>query len=224
MSRLTPDEFVLDQPIPEPTESRTTRRMRRTRASLVDALVSLVLEQGYPNVSVDDILLRADVSRGTFYAYFPNKEALLREVFTGLIDDLIQRTAFTEGPWNQVRTSAIEEAYAHAARHRDLYRACLSESWARREYIGAVAQSATENFRRRLDALDREPRVPVPIMAEAFAGAHVALLEAWLDGRSEGDPIRLARQQLDLLIGGLAWAHGLERHEMYPAAPGAERR
>jgi AcrR family transcriptional regulator len=49
------------------------RRILRTRRSLLDALVGLILEKGYEAVTVQDVIDRADVGRSTFYAHFHDK-------------------------------------------------------------------------------------------------------------------------------------------------------
>ena len=56
--------------------SRTQRRVARTKAAIEDAFVQLVLERGYDQVTVEDITDRADLARATFYAHYPNKEAV----------------------------------------------------------------------------------------------------------------------------------------------------
>jgi hypothetical protein len=51
-------------------------------------------------------------------------------------------------------------------------------------------------------------------MARAFAGAHVAVLEAWLAGELDGDVEQLASMTLDLLVAGAAWANGFRLDEL----------
>jgi hypothetical protein len=51
-------------------------------------------------------------------------------------------------------------------------------------------------------------------MALAFAGAQVALLEAWLAGDVDMKPEDLANVSLDLSIAGTAWAHGMTLAEL----------
>jgi AcrR family transcriptional regulator len=195
------------------------RRVARTKAAIEDAFVQLVLEHGYDQVAVEDITDRADLARATFYAHYPNKEAVLLSVFNRLAEDLMQRIAYQGGPWNEVRRDAIQSVYKHAAEMPDLYRACLSDARTRQAYLSILTQYAEQNFRDRLKALNRQPRVPVPVMARGFAGAHLAVLEAWLAGELQGDIDELARMTLDLLVAGMAWAHGFRLDELGYSTP-----
>ena len=48
-----------------------------TKAALVDAGTQLMLEQGYHHTGIQDVLQAAGVPKGSFYYYFPSKEASL---------------------------------------------------------------------------------------------------------------------------------------------------
>jgi AcrR family transcriptional regulator len=189
--------------------SRTQRRVARTKAAIEDAFVALVLERGYDRVTVEDITDRADLARATFYAHYPNKEAVQFSVFNRLTQDLVRRLPDHGGPPTAVNRDAISAAYKQAAEMPDLYRACLSDARTRQAHLSILSRYAEQNFRDRLTALGEQPRVPVPVMARAFVGAHVAVLEAWLAGELDGDEQELASMTLDLLIYGTAWAHGV---------------
>jgi AcrR family transcriptional regulator len=205
--------------------SRVQRRVARTKAAIEDAFVALVLERGYDRVAVEDITDRADLARATFYAHYANKEAVQFSVFNRLTQDLVQRIAGQGGPPTMVHRDAIQAAYKHAAEMPDLYRACLSDARTRQAHLSTLSRYAEENFRDRLQALGQQPRVPVPLMARAFVGAHVAVLEAWLDGELEGDVEELASMALNLLIRGAAWAHGIRIDELGGSAgPPADAR
>jgi AcrR family transcriptional regulator len=60
-----------------PQKGRQDRRIRRTRAALHQALISLILERGYEAVTIKDVVDRANVGRSTLYAHYPSKEDLL---------------------------------------------------------------------------------------------------------------------------------------------------
>ena len=61
-------------------------RKALTRERLLDAAVKVIGEKGPDASSVEDFVAAADVSRGTFYNYFPTMEDLLRAVRRKLID------------------------------------------------------------------------------------------------------------------------------------------
>jgi AcrR family transcriptional regulator len=52
-------------------------RVRRTRQLLQNAFTELMQEKGFSAISIQDITERAMVNRGTFYAHFADKYALL---------------------------------------------------------------------------------------------------------------------------------------------------
>ena len=199
---------------PSSPGSRTQRRVARTKAAIEDAFIALVLERGYERVAVEDITDRADLARATFYAHYPNKHAVLFSVSDRLTEDLMQRIAHQDGPRHVAGWDAIQTAYHHAAEKPDLYRACLSDARTRQAYLSIVSRYAEQNFRDRLQALDRQPRIPVPLMARGFAGALLAILDAWLDGELEGDIEEIASMALDLVIAGAAWANGFRLDEI----------
>ena len=47
------------------------------RAELLDRAAGLFLQQGYENVSLNDLIADAGVSKGAFYHWFPSKDALV---------------------------------------------------------------------------------------------------------------------------------------------------
>ena len=86
------------------------RRARATRANLLAAGVSVLPERGYHDTRIADIVERAGVSHGTFYRYFPSKDALfvvlaertattlfeLMTQFPGVADESALRVWFEE--------------------------------------------------------------------------------------------------------------------------------
>ena len=67
----------------------------------------------------------------------------------------------------------------------------MSDARTRQAYVSILSRYAEQNFRDRLTALGRQPRVPIPVMARAFVGSALAILEAWLAG-DEQIPAMLA--------------------------------
>lgn len=75
----------------EPWRSKSgDRRVQKTRKALRLALISLMTEKGWDDVSIQDICDRADVGRSTFYTHFQNKEQLLEAGLSDLSHALRQ--------------------------------------------------------------------------------------------------------------------------------------
>lgn len=74
----------------EQTISLRERKKQETRQRILDVSVDLFQTQGFRRTSVDEIAARANVSRGTCFNYFPNKESILREIATRELEQLQQ--------------------------------------------------------------------------------------------------------------------------------------
>ena len=61
------------------------RRAVRSKRLIMGALRELVLEKDYKDISVSDIVERADIGRATFYAHFEDKDHLGRFLFSQLL-------------------------------------------------------------------------------------------------------------------------------------------
>lgn len=55
---------------------KTDRRITKTKKLLSQALMDLILEKGYNNVTIQDILNKSNVGRSTFYWHYENKDQL----------------------------------------------------------------------------------------------------------------------------------------------------
>lgn len=62
----------------------TNRMVEKSRKAIKDALLELMYEKDFGSITVNELLKRANISRGTFYAHFKN----LEDVRQSLIDDL----------------------------------------------------------------------------------------------------------------------------------------
>lgn len=76
-----------------PKEGRRARKRRELRARIQESAQQLFLEIGYDHVTVEEVAERADVSRATFFNYYPSKSALLRELAEKVTDELHERVA-----------------------------------------------------------------------------------------------------------------------------------
>src|SRR5262245_50326481 len=58
---------------------KTDRRTNRTKRSLSEALVELIQEKRFDDITVQNVIDRANVGRSTFYTHFRDKEDLFQQ-------------------------------------------------------------------------------------------------------------------------------------------------
>lgn len=66
---------------------RNEEQKLANRQSILTAGMLTFKDKGYPNTSVEDVIVRADVSRATFYKHFSNKFSLAE----ALVDEMVFR-------------------------------------------------------------------------------------------------------------------------------------
>jgi AcrR family transcriptional regulator len=113
---VRPPRLPLHRPGPAGGARDANRRARL--AQIAEASLALFLEQGIPAVSIDQIVERAGVAKGSFYRYFRDKEELVGTLVEPL--SLAVEQAFTACRSALSRASTSEEV---SASYLDLARA-----------------------------------------------------------------------------------------------------
>src|SRR5262245_28240913 len=106
----------------------TDRRIARTRATLRQALSSLILKKGYEAITITDICAEANVGRSTFYAHFSSKDDLKRsglEPLRKLLVDTQKAALASPGSTGERSFAFSLPMFEHARDHRHHYRALV---------------------------------------------------------------------------------------------------
>ncbi|MFJ9562800.1 TetR/AcrR family transcriptional regulator [Streptomyces fuscichromogenes] len=170
---------------PEPAKDR---RVRRSRAVLMQAAVELVTERGTSAVALSDIAEAADVSRRLVYQHFGDRDALLLEAGLDLARrELLPRLA------NLPQTTGRDRALVvarHFAEHRVFYRALLTGPCAFALDRGLIALLLPVNRESLRQAYgDRLAPQAVDDLATFLTGGGAAFVTAWVvEGADPLDP------------------------------------
>ena len=162
------------------------RRIQKTLQLLQKALAELIAEKDYEDVTIQDILDRANVGRSTFYAHFENKDQLLRSILTLLnerFEEGIQQIAGADIRYEDNSHHMPLRVLQFVEQHRLLFRAMLGKQNARTQanpfgdYLFAVTQ---EHFRAMLRLKQGDPR-RLDLAAHYYASALIGAMRWWLE-------------------------------------------
>lgn len=70
------------------TEDRRKRERKQRRRQILQAARDLILERGYDQTSMQQIADRAEVSKGTLYLYYENKDALFLAINKFVLEEI----------------------------------------------------------------------------------------------------------------------------------------
>lgn len=151
-------------------------RVARTHRQLHEALIELMLERGFDDLSVQQVCARAGVGRSTFYVHFADTEELLLHNFRR--EHVVPHAAGTFG--------FLRPLIEHVAANRALYPALMGtrcERAVRRRFMDIVSELVEADLARVLPASSQRTAA-----VRYVAGACNETLTSWLEQRTRSTP------------------------------------
>ena len=175
-------------------------RIRRTRARLGSALVALIHEKPFNDVTVQEVLDRASVGRSTFYLHFRNKNDLLLSQLEMFLDTM--STTLSNRKEESHRVLPVAEMFSHIGGQNRMYRA-LADAGRLNDFFD-LAQGY---FSRAIEQRLRESRRCSHLLhhelsarSYALAASLLALLKWWVDRGAKEAP-----RSMDELFHRIVW-------------------
>jgi AcrR family transcriptional regulator len=178
--------------------ARIDRRIKHTRDSLGDALVALITERKFEDITVQDVLDRAGVGRSTFYVHFRDKE----DLFLSDVEEFFELMAngIKQYDPNSKRLLPAQELFTHLQDVREFYLSLIRSGKAKEVETlgrGIFARSIEERLRAIGVKMDDAQR---SAQAHALAGSFFSLLEWWVNKGMKEDP-----RNMDEIFHRMAW-------------------
>ena len=156
------------------------RRTRRTRHQVNGALVDLITEKRFDDITVQDLIDRAGVGRSTFYSHFRDKEDAFDqqwEQFNQLLSNQID--------WDKAGKESffpVTFFFQHLQEAQSFYRGLV-----RSGRVDAIFKSGVDYLSRNIESAMNERLkakqvgVPIPVFSHYLATEFFGLLKWWLD-------------------------------------------
>jgi AcrR family transcriptional regulator len=198
---------------PEIEVSRRERKKEETKERIVEAAFALFRKHGVAATTVEEICERADVAKGTFFNYFPRKEAVFGYLSEQWVAEAEEKIGdiFGRGvaAWEKVRDVFVQFATFYEE-DRELSKHMALE-WARCQHDPAdpVCRRWDEmgvHVVRQLQATGELRRdVPPERMHHVLADVYHGTIMMWLESAVPPFPLKdELRKRLTLVLAGLA--------------------
>ncbi len=204
--------------------SRRERKKEETKERIFKEAIRLFSKRGFANTIIDEITERADVAKGTFFNYFPRKEAVLGYLSEHRLEDLEANAEAIFSAPKPAREKLLD-IYAHAAAayetDRELSRYVINELMGRAFDVteehghgsrwNALIHRALQMGR---DAGELRTDVEIARAAEILTGTYYATVYTWVNCSGDASApydYQLAeelRVRLTLVLDGLATRKG----------------
>lgn len=173
------------------------RRQQKTRTAIFQAFGSLLAEQSYSHITVQEIIDRANVGRTTFYDHFETKDELLKALCENLFGHIISSAkdcTHTHGLYSN--NSAPESIFCHLLQHLQendnnvlgLLSCESSEIFLRyfKDSLSELIQNQFVNQNRK-----NKKDIPLDFLINHISGSFVEMVLWWIKGRMKQTPEEL---------------------------------
>lgn len=174
-------------------QEKKDRRTRKTRQLLRGALLGLLKEKRYDEISVQDVIERADVARSTFYMHYTDKDDLLtggQGIFAENLDH--QMTAHTGGSGAPAFSARIW--FYHVQSQGGILKLIAKDDpameLAMKTLRGIIHRSMQEGMQSHAPA--GNDGVPRPVIVDYLSDSLMTLIKWWLK-----DGMRRTPEQMD---------------------------
>lgn len=159
-------------------------RIQKTHKFLYTALLDLMEQKPFAQISVTDICQKAMVHRTTFYNHFEDKYHLLRCTIESMQEEFISQVSRNEEP-HAFYMAVIDQVLDHLYENRLAYSRILNANRGgdiTRVFHENIVQLLLDDFNHFPQNSLRFPAgIPAEALAEFYTGAFFSLASWWLE-------------------------------------------
>jgi AcrR family transcriptional regulator len=152
------------------------------RSAVMDAMVQLALEEGYPNITDAEIARAAAVSTEAFHREFPNKQECLLAVvdeFAAEAHDAVLRATRNDESWPEAVHKGVEALIGYCAAHPGLVKLSFIDLFDAGDGMVERVSGLLDGFINVMTKRIPEPQRAPAVAAEAIMGAVWAILSSY---------------------------------------------
>ncbi|MFC4807803.1 TetR/AcrR family transcriptional regulator [Paenibacillus sp. GCM10023250] len=174
------------------------RRILKTRQAIQNALIELMAEKDFEQITINDISQKADLNRGTLYLHYADKYDLLDQCIKDHLNQMVNHCVLshTEEQCSDIVQSPLP-LFQYLEKHYLFYSSMLSNKGLicfREQLVSMVKSGIEERLKVEGFRGESKPEVAIQYMTSAFVG----VVEWWINTNMPFTPKEMAKQLKDI--------------------------
>ncbi len=172
-------------------KERRERERRQRRETIMNSAIELLRTEGLSGLSMDRIAEKAELSKGTLYLYFRNKEHLIREIFWSRLNLLIEKIGqkmSQEGEFEDIVKDVIRIVIEFHTENVDIFKTLYHS-----------LPSGAYDFLREVKNIEKDYKEKIQRMSQSFFG------------RFDRGQFRVEPKYLQTTLRGIIWGFLTEK-------------
>ena len=169
------------------------RRQRKTRQAIYGAFEELMADAQYSQITVAQIIERADIGRSTFYDHFETKDDLLAQMCVEMFDHIFEGVSEQCETHAHLEVKGLEGLLAHLLYHlRDTHGAVCGKLLKEGEprFTDYFSRQLAMLFTRKPPACD--PDIPQSLAIDLLVSTFLRAIAWWFENDTPCSPEQLA--------------------------------
>jgi AcrR family transcriptional regulator len=195
------------------SHKKIDRRIIRSKEALKHAFMQLMSQKRFATISITEIVELANYNRGTFYTHYESKEALLDEIMSELIEDLLRSFRAPYEKTDVIRINELPAAsimlFDHIYEHASIYTILLKSdvlSLVRDKMFEALKNIVTEELEHTVSDINQE------LMTIYSMSALLGLVFYWIENGFVYSPSYMQEQLVKMLQWRPTSAKTIKKH------------
>jgi len=180
------------------------RRVLKSKRALKEALLALMHKKSFKEITITDIVQKADLNRGTFYKHYTYKEDLLNEIIEDITIDLV---ASYREPYKNAETFEVSKLTAnaikvfdHVQKNANFYKLIIHVELLhgfQYKLCEILKELSIQDFH--APAMEMDSHIDKEIAASYYAYALFGMLVEWIKGGFKYSSGYMAKQLLIII-------------------------
>jgi AcrR family transcriptional regulator len=172
--------------------AKVDRRILKTQQSLKNAVLELMTEKNFDDITIQDIADRADLNRGTLYLHYQDKFDLVEKLIDTHFNELDEMDKWAcEMDWNE----ALVPYFEYFEKNYLFFSIMLASKGVPSSFRTRLLASFMEGFKGEIDRESgRNSGIMEDVMLQYAGTAYVGVIEWWIRNGMPYPPREMAKQ------------------------------